>query len=235
MAEHTGGTSIDMADPAPERERVERVIAFVDLAGFTALTEAHGDGEAADTQQAFADALREAVGDTVECVKHLGDGALLASADGTQMLRSLTELVRTWSAQPHAPLARIGVHAGAALKVHTLHGLDYLGSTVNVAARICELAAGGQLIYSDRLDREVAAAGLASVALGRRSLRGISRTFGLGLVELTRAADVPLDPVCRMPVPQGTGAGALEYEGTTWSFCSLRCAGAFAGSPSSYV
>jgi class 3 adenylate cyclase len=52
---------------------MRRSVAFVDLAGFTALTEAHGDDYAADVHDAFLNALSacKVSGDT-ECVKHLG-------------------------------------------------------------------------------------------------------------------------------------------------------------------
>lgn len=107
------------ADVANGREQARRAIAFVDLAG-TALTDAHGDAQAADTQQAFVTALREALGDSVECVKHLGDGALLAARDGADMLRALTALTRDWSTNPHAPLVRARCARRAGLTSHPL-------------------------------------------------------------------------------------------------------------------
>lgn len=65
-------------------------LAFVDLAGFTVLTDAHGDTVAADTQQAFLATMRASLGAAVECVKHLGDGALLAAADPAPLLGGLS-------------------------------------------------------------------------------------------------------------------------------------------------
>ena len=210
-------------------------VAFVDLAGFTALTDAHGDARAVATLQSFSTTLARALGESVECVKHLGDGAMLISADATGLLRCLSELARAWSADPHAPLLRAGVHAGPVVRVDTVHGPDYLGGTVNAAARLCEIAAGGMLVHSSALTSAVAAAGLPSRPLGARRLRGIAVPFEAWAVDLTASTDVPVDPVCRMPVPAGTGAGRLVHDGTEHSFCSLDCAGRFAAAPEAYA
>ena len=45
---------------------------FADLAGFTALTEAHGDEEAADLVGAFCSEVRHVVGDRGSVVKSIG-------------------------------------------------------------------------------------------------------------------------------------------------------------------
>jgi adenylate cyclase len=217
---------------APERGTT---VAFVDLAGFTALTDAHGDEQAVATLGSFSTALAAALDDHAQCVKHLGDGALLVSDDGAGLVGCLAELARTWSADPHAPLLRAGVHAGPVVRVDTVHGPDYLGGTVNAAARLCEIAAGGMLVHSSALTSAVAAAGLPSRPLGARRLRGIAAPVEAWAVDLTASSDVPVDPVCRMPVPAGTGAGRLVHEGTEHSFCSLDCAGRFAAAPGAYA
>lgn len=215
----------------PRREVTERAIAFVDLAGFTALTDAHGDDRAADTQQVFLAALRSAMGEAVECVKHLGDGALLAATDPTEMLRCLAALARDWAVDPHAPLLRAGAQVGPVLRVVTEHGPDYLGGTVNTAARLCERAGGGQVVLGAGLTGAAHDAGLVVRALGELELRGLAERVDAALAALTDVDGGAIDPVCRMPVPAGTEAGRLEHDGATWVFCSLECAGRFALDP----
>lgn len=217
------------------RHQLERTIAFVDLAGFTALTDAHGDLQAADTQQRFLQLLAGELGDTVECVKHLGDGALLAAAEPVSLLRCLAALAGRWSADPHAPLLRAGAHLGPVLQVDTQHGADYLGGTVNTAARLCELAAGGQLVHSDALTEAVQAAGLTSTSRGPALLRGIPTPVPAGTVDLAPHVGLALDPVCRMPVPAGSGAGSHEHAGITYRFCSPSCLDRFAAAPTAFV
>src|SRR5213076_2706501 len=62
------------------------------------------------------------------------------------------------------PPVRVGVHTGSA--VHR-HG-DWYGSGVNVAARLCSAAGGGEVLVSDAT-RE-AAGSLRQVRLGERQL-----------------------------------------------------------------
>ena len=44
-----------------------------------------------------------------------------------------------------------------------------------------------------------------------------------------------MDPVCRMPVDPNRAAGRLVYENTTYFFCTLTCAGAFARGPERFI
>ncbi|MCA1720025.1 MAG: adenylate/guanylate cyclase domain-containing protein [Actinobacteria bacterium] len=126
-------------------------MAFVDLAGFTAMTEAHGDEYAADVYEAFAGVLARSCSSTggeVRCVKHLGDGALLVAESGASLVSALLDGVRDQGDAEMCLLVRAGVHAGTVLQVETVHGQDYLGHTVNVAARLCGRAAPGELVLS---------------------------------------------------------------------------------------
>ena len=44
-----------------------------------------------------------------------------------------------------------------------------------------------------------------------------------------------IDPVCGMEVDPATAAGASEYEGTTYYFCSAGCRSAFEKDPTAYA
>jgi YHS domain-containing protein len=44
-----------------------------------------------------------------------------------------------------------------------------------------------------------------------------------------------IDPVCRMAVDPDHAAGRLTYEGTTYFFCALTCAGVFAQDPQRFA
>jgi len=52
---------------------------MIDLAGFAALTETHGDEHAADAAELFADLARRSLAEGDELVKCIGDAVLLAS------------------------------------------------------------------------------------------------------------------------------------------------------------
>lgn len=208
----------------PGRERVERCIAFVDLAGFTALTAAHGDDYAADVFDAFVSVLDKACGisEDVVCVKHLGDGALLVSTSGEQMLTALTGAVEAVGDLELCLRVRAGVHAGQVLRVDTAHGVDYLGHTANVAARLCGLAAPGELLFSEAL--VATSVGRTARPLGPRALRHVAEPVSAWSLPLGSQESL-IDPVCHMTV--GPGALALTVGGQEWLFCSSACRDTF--------
>jgi adenylate cyclase len=212
---------------APTRQRMTRAVTFVDLAGFTAMTEAHGDDYAADVHDAFVGALARSCSSTggdVRCVKHLGDGALLVAPSGRSLVSALLDGVRDQGDAELCLRVRAGVHVGPVLQVETVHGQDYLGHTVNVAARLCGLAAPGELVLSGAvrdggLDLPEEPRPLGAVALRHVAVPVPAWAVALG----SPAGDV--DPVCHMTV--GDGALAATVEGRRWRFCSAECLAAF--------
>ena len=56
-------------------------------------------------------------------------------------------------------LLKIGVHAGPLLAVSANRRNDYFGTTVNIAARLKDLAGAGEIVLSRDVANEVAAAG----------------------------------------------------------------------------
>jgi adenylate cyclase len=178
---------------------------FADLAGFTALTEVHGDAVAADVAQTFCRELNRLLPPGGEDLKSLGDACMVRIPDAAEAVRFGVRLVREAGAGRPFPHVRVGMHTGPAVLRHH----DWFGRTVNRAARISALAGPGEVLLSDQTLR--AASGLDDVALvrlGPVALRNID-----GLVVLHRAGDAggldPVDPVCRLRVPEG--------------FCSSRC------------
>jgi adenylate cyclase len=112
------------------RPRKPAGIAFVDLSGFTRLTEQEGDEVAvalADRLVATAETTAAAHG--ARNVKLLGDGVMLHGDDPTALTKAAVELVR---ALPNKglPPAHAGVHAGPVIE----RDGDFFGRTVNVAA-----------------------------------------------------------------------------------------------------
>lgn len=207
----------------------ELAFAFVDLAGFTALTEAHGDELAVAQIDRFCEiTMSLLVGDS-ELVKSLGDAVMLAGPPA-DLVDSTLAVMRACLTEPDFPIPRAGAHAGPAVR----QGNDYFGTTVNTAARIAARAAGGQLQISDSLLRAVQAAGESTQSLGAVKLRNLRLPVQLHVVELGQP-DVLLDPVCRMKVSLESAAGRLRHAGSDWWFCSMDCIGTFAADPSSYV
>ncbi len=120
---------------------------FSDIEASTRHNEAVGDAVWGDVvQRHFAEVSRVASANHGEVVKTLGDGAMVAfhrALDGVRAAIAIQRSVRrTGDVRPFR--VRIGIHTGEALH---LDG-DYLGQTVNAAARLAAAAAGGELLVS---------------------------------------------------------------------------------------
>ena len=141
---------------------------FVDLCGYTELTERLGDAAAARIStmlRAIANDVARRNGGRV--VKMLGDGAHLHFARPADAVPAACELVERVLAAG-LPCARVGVNAGPMVEVDG----DYYGLAVNIAARIASLAHPGEVLVG-----EPAVARTATVAfegIGARSLRGVT-------------------------------------------------------------
>lgn len=124
--------------------RVPRTFAFVDLSGFTNYTAAYGDDAAGRLLGAFRGLVREISSERgVRIAKWLGDGCMVVSVEQPDAIAFVLDLSLR-SASVCAPLAvRVGVATGYAL---LFDGDDYIGSAVNMAARLCDAAQPGETI-----------------------------------------------------------------------------------------
>lgn len=218
------------------RGEQEHTFVFADLAGFTALTEAHGDEEAADLAGEFIDAIRAVLpeygGEEVKCI---GDAVMVHCRDAGQAVRLGVRAANELGARPGFPSVRVGINTGSAVERRG----DWFGSTVNVAARVSGAAAGGEVLLTEAT--RLAAGSLERIHLqprGRRLLKNLAEPVQLyaAVAEADRsAAGLPIDPVCRMAVDPDHSAGTLRHAGAEYFFCSLGCASAFAHDPDRYA
>jgi adenylate cyclase len=125
--------------------RVRRYFAFVDLCGFTRFTEVHGDEQAVAVLTGFRTLVRDIASEHgVRIAKWLGDGAMFVSTDGPSLAAALLELDQRASDAVDLPL-RAGVSGG---DVILFEGDDYIGGPVNLAARLSDVAAPGEILAS---------------------------------------------------------------------------------------
>lgn len=214
----------------------EHTFIFADLAGFTALTEAHGDARAADLAEEFVDAIRALLlGHGAEEVKCIGDAVMIRCTDAGQAIRLGVGVVNELGAHHGFPSVRVGMNTGPAVERHG----DWFGATINVAARVSGAAAGGEVLLTDATRR--ATGRLEQIKLlprGRRQLKNVTEPVQLyaAVAEAEHsAAGLPIDPVCRMAVDPDHSAGVLIHNETWYLFCSLACASAFAKDPDRYL
>src|SRR4051812_24804597 len=129
----------------PESATVEATFVFADIAGFTALTEAHGDHDAAALVADFCGSVRAelpASGGTE--VKTIGDAVMLTIPDPAAAIRLGLRITHELMQGHSAPAVRLGLHHGPAIE----RDGDYLGAAVNLAARVSGEAGGGEVLLT---------------------------------------------------------------------------------------
>ncbi len=149
-------------------------IAFLDLTGFTQLTEEKGDQAAAELATNLADLVEDTSrGYGGKPVKLLGDGVMFHFPQVAPAVRCALDLV---DAAPNVglPPARVGVHAGPVV----FQNGDYFGRAVNVAARIADAASPGDVLVSDDVV-ELASNEVGYEELGPVRLKGLAQPIPL--------------------------------------------------------
>jgi adenylate cyclase len=144
-------------------------VAFADLAGFTALSDEASIEELGRVAGRFEDLVTDVAEPPVRLVKVLGDGAMFVCAEPDPLVRSMLDLIDAAAAEGNLPPVHAGVAHGPAL--HSAG--DWLGRTVNVAARLCAAAPPGAVIATRQV-RAAAANGIVWEDAGAYDLRGIS-------------------------------------------------------------
>ena len=204
-------------------------VAFVDLAGFSALTDVHGDAAAIRVLQRFERFVHDALGGHGPPIKWIGDEAMFGFKDPATALEVLGRLLPACRSAPEIPLTRTGLNHGPVLR----RANDVFGSTVNIAARIAARAAPGQLLATESVASVATASGIVATAMGAVNLRSIADRVPLYSIELAPASDpLWICPVCKMHAPF---AGYRKTSFTGPWFCSARCAEAYSQSPDTYA
>jgi adenylate cyclase len=207
---------------------------FADIAGFTALTEAHGDAEAAALVADFADAIRAQLpSDPGAYVKTIGDAVMLRIPDPAEAIRLGVRIVDGLMSDP-GPVVRVGLHHGPAIE----RDGDYIGATVNLAARVSALAKGGEVLLTGQTAALVPELeGVFFESRGRQELRNVREPVELFAAVRTgeRRGRLAVDPVCNMAVDPDRAVGRLVHDGAAYFFCTLTCAGEFARQPEHFV
>ncbi len=160
-------------------------IVFTDLVGFTEYTDACGDTAALavlDQQSTILSGALASSGGRL--VKELGDGLMLWFAHPTSALEvavSMLAAVERARDQRTFPLGlRVGMHSGDLLA----RGDDFVGQTVNIAARVVDLAGPAELLATDPVVAEVEAASFQPI--GPTRVKGVAAPVWLHRLQTIR-------------------------------------------------
>jgi adenylate cyclase len=150
-------------------------IAFLDLTGYTEITEQRGDEAAAEVASGLASIVQAAALDHGgRPVKWLGDGVMFHFDEPAGAILGALELVEQ-TEQAIAVPARIGVNAGAVIAQEG----DYFGRTVNIASRIADVAKPHEVLVSEEARLGAGALDVQFELVGDVPLKGISRSVRL--------------------------------------------------------
>ena len=162
-------------------EKSPPAMCFLDVTGYTQLTEQRGDAAAAALAEKLSRIVqRISVLHGGRPIKWLGDGVMFHFPDHGSGVVAAIEMVESL-ATAGLPPAHVGLHAGPII----VQEGDFYGQTVNLAARIGEYARPGEVLVSGAVRERADASRIDFQPVGEVGLKGVS-----GLVELYAATKV---------------------------------------------
>ena len=157
--------------------RLERppAMCFLDVTGYTRLTQERGDEAAAELAQQLGRLVqRTSVQYGGRPVKWLGDGVMFHFPNPGPGVVAALDMV-DGVASAGLPPAHVGLHAGPVI----FQEGDYYGQTVNVASRIAEYARPGEVLVSQDVVDASAGADASFTEIGPIELKGVAGAMNL--------------------------------------------------------
>lgn len=207
---------------------------FADLAGFTALTEMHGDDDATDIAIRFYDLARASLTGEARLVKTIGDAVMIVADEPATAVITALQLFAAAYAEPGFPAIRAGLHSGSAVE----RDGDYFGATVNLAARITAYARSNQILCTESIAEAIRGLEVAIVhSAGMATFKNVTQPAALFEIEDQQRHRMhqEIDPVCRMGIDPSIAPARLPFGDRLYHFCSLACAQKFMQNPTLYT
>lgn len=165
---------------APDRPPA---ICFLDITGYTRLTQERGDRAAAELAETLARLVkRTSTAHNGRPVKWLGDGVMFHFRDPGPAVVAALEMV-VGIGEAGLPPAHVGIHTGPVV----LQDGDYYGQTVNLAARIAEYARPGEVLVTQAVVDAADGSDAAFTDIGAVELKGVSGAMRLHSARLRAA------------------------------------------------
>lgn len=180
--EDGGASSRRLDTELASSEDAYRGFLFADLRGYTAFVERHGDAAAADLLDAYRELVRSEVAHHAGAeVRTEGDSFYVVFASARRAVACGLAIIeaadRASRDHPDRPIrVGIGINAGETVQ----RGEGFVGTAVNLAARVCAQARAGELLVTRAVrDAVGSGAGLTFVPRGSRRLKGIAEPVAL--------------------------------------------------------
>ena len=207
-------------------------ILMADLTGYTAMTDAHGGESAARIVSKYMAIVAEALCGTARLIQRVGDQVVITAENASDLFTTATQ-IRTLAQREHHFLS---IHAGLHYGPIFVEDGNLFGSTINVAARIMNLAGRGQILCSSAFLFELPVNDhLLFRSIGLQKLKNVLtevEVFEMGSSSFSSNA---IDPVCHMHIDIAKPSFNMLYKGNTFHFCSQRCLALFQNDPDRFV
>jgi class 3 adenylate cyclase len=145
-------------------------ICFLDLTGYTRLTEERGDEAAADLARSLSTMVQQrSMRHGGKAIKWLGDGVMFHFPEPGRGVVAALDMVK---AAPDLGVAsaHVGLHAGPVL----FQEGDYFGRTVNIASRIADYARPGEVVVSQEVVEATDDPSVRFTEIGPVELKGVA-------------------------------------------------------------
>ena len=169
-----GGTVPAADPPRTEADGETHTILFTDMEASTTVADRLGDAAAHEVRRAHNDIVRSALnGNGGREIKHTGDGIMASFSTASSALGAAIAIQRGVAvhrrANPDSPLGvYIGLNAGEPIA----EADDLFGTSINLAARICDHAEAGQILAANVVRELAAGKQFLFSDLGETELRG---------------------------------------------------------------
>ena len=206
---------------------------IADLAGYTSLTETHGDVSAMDIVNKYVDIVEECLKKETILVERVGDEVLIVSDNIESLLKVSIELVERTEGELNFPSIHVGLHSG---KVIENEG-HYFGSTLNLTSRISSYSRGGQILCSKNVVDELnGKEGFNFLKLGDVRFKNVSKlTEIFEVITKSRLRKLSIDPVCKMQIDVENPPAKIPYKDSMYYFCSFKCSKIFVNQPENFI
>jgi class 3 adenylate cyclase len=175
-------------------------VLFADVSDSTALYERLGDAQALATVTRCLEMARDAaVGCGGRLIKTVGDEVMLVFGTALQAAEAAVAIQERMTELAEVMKLRLSFHVGFHYGAAIEQDGDVYGDSVNLAARLVEIAKGGQILTSSATVAELPAYARTQLRdLHAMTIKG--KQQDLGVVELVWQATADLTMVGRLPV-----------------------------------
>ena len=205
---------------------------MADLTGYTAMTDVHGGASAARIVHKYMEIVDMARYGGTKVMQRIGDQVVMVADDARDLLETAKRLNTLTREEHHFLSIHAGLHFGPIL----IENNNLFGSTINVAARIMNVACRGQIFCSSTFLHQLPPEyGQLFRSIGFHKLKNVMTQVELFELMPIVSNEVYVDPVCHMHIDPTKPSLSADYHGFTYHFCGDHCKSLFLAAPDQFL